>query len=558
MKKNLNFILILVIITCATIEGSHLFHRRLEGESITLKFTKAYNLIFGDDSKWKFDIYYAKYTTQPSTGSTYTVSILYNEQTKYASCTVASTSLLNCILNESNQAKSDLIQINYQQNTATIGWTSMTEVYKIPINATLNYDDSYSLTYDSSSNNWGFKVKLMEKDILPENGFVTIDLNYDTSKNILAECTHNNHYLNCQFNLNKPTKFLFKISKTKISGSISWENKSDNTKELTIPLAYKLTNYWKSYELELINGQWNYKMQARTDESITYKSTLITINSRILKKNNDIKIYLTRCYSLTNENTNSDYECKVIGDNQEITDLVSVSILPNNDISLNWNGKLKADEIITRKAELSFVKAHDLIYSNRDWKFKIDVKDDENMPENAIVWVTVKAFTTSSVQWYYKICTFNEHVLSCADGSDSSSSGDTLVRIQTQKQRQSIGSVTWKNVKLLHIDIPLNYTFSTFKNAYGGFFTDKWHFMINANYKDSCPVNATVIIDILQNDVETTASCILLQKNAGSNGKLHCISDYPDQENTDSIKISSAKKYGSVHGKEVLLVIIMK
>ena len=82
--------------------------------------------------------------------------------------------------------------------------------------------------------------------------------------------------------------------------------------------------------------------------------------------------------------------------------------------------------------------------------------------------------------------------------------------------------------------------------------------MINANYKDSCPVNATVIIDILQNDVETTASCILLQKNAGSNGKLHCISDYPDQENTDSIKISSAKKYGSVHGKEVLLVIIMK
>ncbi len=45
MKKNLNFILILVIITCATIEGSHLFHRRLEGESITLKFTKAFNLI---------------------------------------------------------------------------------------------------------------------------------------------------------------------------------------------------------------------------------------------------------------------------------------------------------------------------------------------------------------------------------------------------------------------------------------------------------------------------------------------------------------------------------
>ena len=174
---------------------------------------------------------------------------------------------------------------------------------------------------------------------------------------------------------------------------------------------------------------------------------------------------------LNYEISNTKYECKVIGDNQEITDLVSVSNLPDNDISLNWNGKLKADDIITRKAELSFVKAHDLIYSNRDWKFKIDVTDDENMPENAIVWVTVRDFT--NLQWYYKICSFNEHALSCAGGTDTSASGDTLERIQTQKQRQSIGSVTWKNVKLLHIDIPLNYTFTTFNNAFGGFFTEK-------------------------------------------------------------------------------------
>ena len=117
MKKNLNFTLILVIITCATIEGSHLFHRRLQAESITLKFTKAYNLIFGDDSKWKFDINYEVVgPSSLSTSSTYTVSILYNEQTKYASCTVASTSLLNCILNESNTKQ----ELNLSRNLYNI------------------------------------------------------------------------------------------------------------------------------------------------------------------------------------------------------------------------------------------------------------------------------------------------------------------------------------------------------------------------------------------------------------------------------------------------------
>lgn len=565
MKKNLKFTLILVIIICATIEGSHLFHRRLEGEIISLTFTKAYNLIFGDDSKWKFDINYAKDNTPLTTGSTYTVSILNKGQPAYASCTVSSTSLLNCVLNDLNQEKSDLIQINNNKNNANIEWIGLTEVKNIIIKATLNYEDSYSLTYDTSNFIWEFKVKIMDEDILPENGLVTIDLIYITSDNTLsalADCTHNSHYLNCNFNLQRPQQILLKVSKTQNTGSIFWKNlQNDNTKELTIPIKAEMSLYTKklSKELELINGQWNYRIQARTNEKIFSDNTLITINSKIVKKGNAQPLYyLTRCYAVENDQNNNDYKCKVIGENQEITDLVYVSNSPLNEISINWGTVLTSDDPISRKAELSFVKAHDLIYSNEDWKFKIDVKDDENMPENAIVWVTVKAFTTTSVQWYYKICTFNEHVLSCADGSDSSSSGDTLERIQTQKQRQSIGSVTWKNVKLLHIDIPLNYTFSTFKNAYGGFFTDKWHFMINANYKDSCPVNATVIIDILQNDVETTASCILLQKNAGSNGKLHCISDYPDQENTDSIKISSAKKYGSVHGKEVLLVIIMK
>ena len=289
-EKKFKFTLILVILTCTTIEGSHLFHRRLEGESITLKFTKAYNLIFGDDTKWKFDINYVVAGTPPSKGSTYTVSILYKGQQAYASCNVASTSLLNCVLNDLNQAKSDLIQINNVKNDATIEWKDLTEVNNIIIKATLNYEDSYSLTYDTTNNNWEFKVKIMDEDILPENGLVTVDLIYITDENTLstlADCTHKSHYLNCNFNLERSTQILLKVSKTQNAGSIFWKNlQNDNTKELTIPIKTKISIYSKkqSKELELINGQWNYKIKVKTKESIISNNTLITINSKIVKK----------------------------------------------------------------------------------------------------------------------------------------------------------------------------------------------------------------------------------------------------------------------------------
>ena len=547
MIKNMKLILVLIIISCNAFQGSNLLSRHL-AESISIAFEGADNLIFGGDSKWKFDIHYSVDSTKLSRGSSYTISILYKGSQAYASCTVASDVLLNCVVNESNQAKSDLIQINNVINDATIELKNLSDVYNIPIISTLNYEDSYSLTYDSTNYIWEFRVKLLEQDILPENGVVTIDLTYTSSDKVLANCVHENHILTCKFNLRRPQNYLFKISKTKYSGSISWGNlQADNNKELTIPIASKINRYTTggSKELELLDGQWNYKLPARTEEKIYSASTLITINSKIIKKNSEEPLYyFTRCYAANNDPNNAEYNCKVIGDNQEITDLVSVSTSTVNNISIDWNNVLKADEIISRKAELSLIKLYDLSYTNtKKWEFKIDVTDDENLPENAVVWVTLKSYPI--VQWRYKPCSFQAHVLFCAGGSDSSSS-NTLQRLQTQKQGESIGSVTWKNMKQLHIDIPLNYTFTSFNNAYGGFFTDKWHFMINAKYKDTCPINSKVIIDILQNDKETTASCTLLQQNSNTNGKLHCISDYPTQNKNDKIKICPTKKYGSI------------
>ena len=520
-------------------------------DAMNLELVKAYNLIYGSDSKWTFDINYAIWYATPSPSENFKTSILYGGVLSVASCTLDSSHLLlHCAIDKNGQQKNDLIQVNNGHSDATITWRNLDTAYDITINATLNYIDSYSFTCGSSEST--FKVKIGENDILPENGILTLDLIYSNTKNIVADCTHKSYYLDCSINQKlEPGIFVHKVSKNKIYGSISWNSLSEDK---NIPIASKVTTFNKgrAKDLELIQGQWKYKMQiASIEQKIYHHDELITINSKIIKKDGTPLVYLTKCYVLDNGGSNYnyyDYECTVIGDNQEQSDLVSITNSNNNDISISWNGKLQSDEIIVRKATLSLVKVYDLIYSS-GWNFKIEVKDDENMPENGIVWVTVRSLDITNVSPvihdYYKVCSFNQHVLSCSKGSDVSTQS-YLLRAVTQKIGSSIGSVTWKNERQLFYDIPLNYTFNSFNKAYGKFFTDKIHFMINAKLGEAAPLDAKVIVDILHNDVETTATCTLLQKNSGLNGGIHCVSDYATQASSDIIKIRPTKKYGSI------------
>ena len=53
-------------------------------------------------------------------------------------------------------------------------------------------------------------------------------------------------------------------------------------------------------------------------------------------------------------------------------------------------------------------------------------------------------------------------------------------------------------------------------------------------------------IDILHNNVETTATCEILGNFAKSPTNIWCVSDYEIQTKNDEIKINSKKKYGSI------------
>ena len=500
-------------------------------EITDLTFVKAQNLIFNSDLRWEFTI---EYSTESSLNNEeiYYTSILYKESPTIASCEVSSSTILKCYINEGGQTIFDLIKLNNQVTAgATIRWTNLDEVKDIAINTNLLYEDSYSLTYFSSGQYWTFRVKLVEK-VLPENGFVIMDLFFTSTEKITANCYHREYYLYCEFKRNKPTTYLVLISPTTFDGSIQWENLNDNA---TIPLSYTTRYFNQPRFLEFINNQWNYIIYTE-GSGVGLIGSLLTINTKIKSKTGKTYIYFTRCYA---RNGLASFDCKVFGEHQDILDMVYVTNSNENDISVNWNGKLTSDYLIIRTAELSFVKIYDHYYSKSSYHFKILVEDDEYLPENSLVEVELFGPITGNI---YSTCSLQNHILYC-DKTSSTGGATYLVKLQSEKVR---GSVTWKNLQLKYIDIPLNYQL-TFTKADNSFFTDKWNFIITARHIGAAPRNSKIVIDIIQNSKETTATCEILKTISNyENFYTLCTSDLEQQSINDDIIINPTKKKGSV------------
>ena len=229
MSKVSNINLILLLLSMVTVSGFNLFQYRLNKiralqEVTNVDFVQAINLSF--NSGWSFDIKYSSTKLIPNT--LYLVSILYKGESSLAKCYVSSEDeyILNCLLSKEGQTQYDLIQINNALTEgANLNWQNLNKIYNIPINTTLKYEDSFSLTYTFISGNnryYDFRVKLVE-NVLPENSVVNIDLYLTSSKKKVSLCTYKSLYLYCTFNETRSDTYLIQISSNRDKGSIEWK-----------------------------------------------------------------------------------------------------------------------------------------------------------------------------------------------------------------------------------------------------------------------------------------------------------------------------------------------
>ena len=505
-----------------------------------LYFIEGYNLYFDTEKdKWHFAVKYAN-DEYLDIDKDYSVSVLYKDNKNIlANCKSVLFFELNCTLNENGQTQFDLVRINNITDNANIKWKNLTNVYKMPINCTLTYKNGYNFEYHSivkdgiRYEHFTYLVEI-EENILPENALVKMDIQY-TEKKYVASCTHSMLFLDCYLSCLSTNSYWSAQILPKIQGSIQWLNIDLNSKIL-IPIngSSSSTNV---FDLQFLNNKWNFKYRGCCSiVSSTVKFfTFFTMNVKTEKPNGDINVYLTKCYNISSYSAyyTFDYQCSVEGEGQDKLDLVYLTNTRFYNASIIFT---KKDYQIYRSAKFEFIKVYDHFHEY-DNNLQILVEDNEDIPYYALVYIDYYSWSGSTYRTYSLECYYDYMMLDCKGISTMS----YLYRIMTSAHR---GSVTFTNVREKFIEIPRNITLE-FKKAHDLFFTDKWNFLITVNCLQNTESDMVIIIDILHNYKETTATCKRLNRDY----EYHCVSDFESQSETDTIIIRYKKKYGSVSWK---------
>ena len=202
MPQNFYLKIFLILLSFSSIFSYNLSNTLSKNSRSLEELVSATDLFFNSDSNWQFTVKYTSDQELPL-NTIYSISVLYKEsENVLAQCEPNEGFILNCYLNLVGQAQTDLVQLNYEATFgATLKLNGILVATNIPIMTSLVYEDSYNLKYFSSGDkHWEFQVKIKENEenVLPENSLVKIDLLFDSTSKVVADCIHNRLMLNCR------------------------------------------------------------------------------------------------------------------------------------------------------------------------------------------------------------------------------------------------------------------------------------------------------------------------------------------------------------------------
>ena len=500
-----------------------------------ISFIEGKNLKYNAENKWEFLII-IPYQEIPA-GTKCIVDILYNGILSQANCLSNDNSMLECTVKEDSQEESDLVKLHYMKSDlSTITWNNLTNVYEIPIEKQLRYISSYDLTYNIGIKKWEYKIKIPE-DYLPQNALVTIDIIINNNK-LFCECYHKNSELKCQVDttINEEDIKYIKLSHEKKDGSISWESMN---KDIPITISATIT-YENSYNLIFEENTWKFILKATPINQNKYKNFPISIK---INYDEDKKVGIAYCYP--DINNNKLYNCEVDYENQNANHLIIINGENNdNEVSVIWSTNI-GEKKITLSSSLHYSNAFDLKYFDEKWNFKIKINDDLPNGSKVVVDIVYNEINSDTATCIYDI---NEQILSCTRDSLTQSPRESLILKKEQKK----GSIIWEDLDISEVKMPITIT-KGLKRAYGLIFDIKWNFYMDVENIGIIPDNSFFLLDILQNDEETTARCEL-SSQSDTISKLYCYLDKEVQSRNDIIKINIEKKDGSINWSNYITI----
>ena len=471
------------------------------------------------------------------------LKILYKKAEPTASCSFDG-SKLNCEYN-CNEAYYGSIKIP----TSTIdldGENTLQIKNELTLQQTveLTYQKAYVLFYSTLSTTiYEFQIYVGENDI-EDNAFYQLDILYNGNNNKVLDCeyttsttTPSEKYLKCTYQANKVN--LLQLTGTQNDGSIKWKNEPIPNFEKDVKLKFEVKKIY-GYNLSLDGNKWKFYLHS-SEINVEKEGYYYTINVLISKSSNDADISAKALCKTINYHSECTIEYNLSGEEEQQSNyLIYLSNDQTDATIIVKDDSLKQKKIISREITLNFVKAYYLQYTDKLWKFKIDITDD-GLREGLNVTIDLSEGTFGRTA----SCTHSNKILSCV--KDQTVSQFELIYLVFQKKS---GSVTWKNKDSTSpkIKIPFEMTL-TYQNSYYLKYDDsksKWTFKLFVkNQNLNIPRDSLITIDILYDESQKTiAQCE--KNNSTSTFQSATFTCECELTNDKTLKLTNNKESGSI------------
>ena len=423
----------------------------------------------------------------------------------------------------------DTYYLILQEKGELVEWINPGKVYIDEMIYNLTYDKLNFIGYNDANKYYEFSLNA--EGNYNSTSKIIIDLFFGETKTY-AYCIPGSNLkeINChtpelEFPIN-----IIKIKIAKYLGNTIWANLY-NDEKICCDNNYYLIQISKIFDLHYdLNNKWKFTIKPKDNLEFTDAQTL------------DISIDGKSGFANCAPNAGS-LICEVDSENQNNKQLIKLHK------NLNYEGKIQIMNLenfgIPFNINLNLLKAYDLQYDseNKNWSFKISTKKNNNIdiPNGSIFSMDIKY---DGITGELAFCTIEEYddledniILLCKPDNEIKSSS----LISLNKNKLLYSSITWSN-KISDESI-INSAELNVLNAGKLQFNsnnNKWSFEINV-FATKLPINSKIKIDLIYNEEDTTATCILSEID-----KFICQPDGDNQNKDDIFVISHVKKEGTV------------
>ena len=461
------------------------------------------------------------------------VDFIIEQNLTYANCYYFD-SVLNC---ETSEIKnSSLILLSSEKKYGSIEWRNMNKGDNliIPVNLSINYIDSYNLTFIENAENtgaWNFYIKLEILERIATNWKIIIKIKYGEDKKLgnafCSKISSDSDEFSCLVKYKNQQKNDSIIITAEDEPNLKWKN-GFAEKYIPIETTIKIT---KVYDLIYKENKWEFKIE--TDTDLPYNSVLILDTLY-----NEIHPDTATCI----------YKNKILFCQRD-----SQSQLPNESLKINpikRNGTIEISnkEIINNKTfpltiEINFKKAYGKFFSDF-WNFYIEIDEYITVPINSYVLLDI-LLNENKVTAKCEFPLENESkILFCfIDESINQTRKDSIII----NFENDLGSIRWKN-NISELNGTIEESNSeeikfSLTDAYDmEFIKEIWRFKIRGIPDKNIRRGQIYIIEmiylLLNGEYDTIAKCWSKEGGSKNNEIIFlCNVDYDNQIDEGSIKM---------------------